>query len=51
MNILVINGSPRQKGLASQMLGIMLDEAETRGDTMENTLLLGQHSWTDEVDV
>ena len=33
------------------MLGIMQDEAETRGDMVENTLLLGQHSWTDEVDV
>lgn len=32
MNILIINGSPRKKGLISQMLGIMQEEAETRGD-------------------
>ena len=25
MNILIINGSPRKKGLISQMLGIMLE--------------------------
>ena len=31
MNILIINGSPRKKGLISQMLGIMQDEAEQRG--------------------
>ena len=35
MNILIINGSPRKKGLISQMLGIMQEEAETRGDTVE----------------
>ena len=34
MNILIINGSPRKKGLISQMLGIMREEAETRGDTV-----------------
>ena len=33
MNILIINGSPRKKGLISQMLGIMREEAEKRGDT------------------
>ena len=32
MNILIINGSPRKKGLISQMLGIMREEAENRGD-------------------
>ena len=31
--ILIINGSPRKKGLISQMLGIMREEAEKRGDT------------------
>ena len=30
-NILIINGSPRKKGLISQMLGIMQAEAEQRG--------------------
>ena len=35
MNILMINGSPRKKGLISQMLGIMREEAEKRGDTVE----------------
>ena len=35
MNILIINGSPRKKGLISQMLSIMQEEAETRGDTVE----------------
>ena len=35
MNILIINGSPRKKGLISQMLGIMQEEAEKRGDTVE----------------
>ena len=35
MNILIINGSPRKKGLISQMLGIMREEAEKRGDTVE----------------
>ncbi len=35
MNILIINGSPRKKGLISQMLGIMRDEAEKRGDTVQ----------------
>ena len=28
MNILIINGSPRKKGLISQMLGIMREEAD-----------------------
>ena len=35
MNILIINGSPRKKGLISQMLGIMQEEAVKRGDTVE----------------
>ena len=35
VNILIINGSPRKKGLISQMLGIMQEEAEKRGDTVE----------------
>ena len=35
MNILIINGSPRKKGLISQMLGIMREEAEKHGDTVE----------------
>ena len=35
MNILIINGSPRKKGLISQMLGIMQYEAEKRGDTVQ----------------
>ena len=35
MNILIINGSPRKKGLVSQMLDIMRCEAESRGDRVE----------------
>ena len=35
MNILIINGSPRKKGLISQMLGIVQEEAVKRGDTVE----------------
>ena len=35
MNILIINGSPRKKGLISQMLSIMREEAEKRGVTVE----------------
>ena len=35
MKILIINGSPRRKGLVSQMLGIMLEEAEQRGDKVQ----------------
>ena len=35
MNILVINGSPRKKGLISQMLGIMREEVENRGDQVQ----------------
>ena len=31
MNILIINGSPRKKGLISQMLDIMREEAESKG--------------------
>jgi len=35
MNILIINGSPRKKGLISQMLDIMQAEATQRGDRVE----------------
>ena len=35
MNILIINGSPRKKGLIAQMLGIMREEAEKHGDKVE----------------
>ena len=35
MNILIINGSPRKKGMISQMLGIMQQEAEQRGDKVQ----------------
>jgi multimeric flavodoxin WrbA len=35
MNILIINGSPRKKGLISQMLDIMREEAEQRGDKVQ----------------
>ena len=35
MNILIINGSPKKRGLISQMLDIMRVEAENRGDSVE----------------
>ena len=35
MNILIVNGSPRKKGLISQMLGIMREGANQRGDRVE----------------
>ena len=35
MNILIINGSPRKKGLISQMLDIIRESAESRGDQMQ----------------
>ena len=35
MNILIINGSPRKKGLVSQMLNIMREEIENRGDKVQ----------------
>ena len=35
MNILIINGSPKKKGLLSQMLGIMQDKAQDRGDKVQ----------------
>ena len=35
MNVLIINGSPRKNGLISQMLGIMQDEAEQKGDKVQ----------------
>ncbi len=44
MNILIINGSPRKKGLISQMLGIMRNEAEKNGDKVETV-------FTNELDV
>ena len=34
-NILIINGSPRKKGLISQMLDIMREVAEQRGDKVQ----------------
>ena len=35
MNILIINGSPRKKGLIAQMLDIMREDAEQRGDKVQ----------------
>ena len=35
MNILIINGSPRKKGLISQMLDIMREKVEQRGDKVQ----------------
>ena len=35
MNILIINGSPRKKGLIAQMLDIMREDAEQRGDNVQ----------------
>ena len=35
MKILIINGSPRKKGLISQMLGIMQEEAASKGDQVQ----------------
>ena len=35
MKILIINGSPRRKGLISQMLGIMQQKAEQQGNTVQ----------------
>ena len=35
MNILIINGSPRKKGLIAQMLEIMCEEALSRGDKLQ----------------
>ena len=35
MKILIINGSPKKKGLISQMLDIMRVEVENRGDSVE----------------
>ena len=42
MNIMIINGSPRKKGLISQMLGIMREEAEKRGNTVETEVPQGR---------
>ena len=41
MNILIINGSPRKKGLISQMLGIMQEEAKNRGFKIVATIERG----------
>ena len=35
MNILILNGSPRKKGLISQMLDIMREETIQRGDEVQ----------------
>ncbi len=35
MHILLLYGSPRKKGLTAQMLNIMREECEKRGDTVE----------------
>ncbi|MBP5420247.1 MAG: flavodoxin family protein, partial [Bacteroidales bacterium] len=35
MNILIINGSPRRKGLISQMLDIMRQDAEQQGNNID----------------
>ena len=35
MNILIINGSPRKKGLIAQMLDIMREDAEQRGANVQ----------------
>lgn len=35
MTILILNASPRPRGIISQMLGIIRDEAERRGATVE----------------
>ena len=35
MNILIINGSPRKRGLTSQMLDIMREEAIQSGDKVQ----------------
>ena len=42
MNIMIINGSPRKKGLISQMLGIMREEAEKKGNTVETEVPQGR---------
>ena len=42
MNILIINGSPRKKGLISQMLGMMQQEAGQRGGTAMHPQLSGK---------
>ena len=44
MKILIINSSPRKKGMLSQMLDIMRDEAEKRGDTVEEV-------WTNDLTI
>jgi len=40
MNILIINGSPRKKGLISQMLGIMQEEALSNNMTVETVNIM-----------
>ena len=39
MNILIISGSPRKKGLISQMLGIIREEAEQKGNKVQMAAL------------
>ena len=40
MNILIINGSPRKKGLISQMLDIMRNEAESKNMMVETVNIM-----------
>ena len=39
MNILIINGSPRKKGLISQMLDMMREVAEKKGDQVQTVYI------------
>ena len=41
MNILIINGSPRKTGLLSQMLDMMREEAENRGELVQTVYTNG----------
>lgn len=36
MNVLIINGSPKKRGLIAQMLGILQNDAEMAGDEVTN---------------
>lgn len=42
MNILIINGSPRRRGLIARMLNIMEEEATASGHTVEQVLVSKQ---------
>lgn len=42
MNILIINASPRRRGLIARMLGIMEEEAKACGHTVEQILVCKQ---------